>query len=183
MYTTLETLKNRLDPLIFLEISQKFDCQHDGAKLSIASILRKFGLNKKGVDIVISILAVMNEYENEIRRFGVWCAKQIPGMTTREALKAMRVAGQYANGKATAEDLGWANVQICSTHYPNYSPSVYAAEEISKNNFKIEKIVLHCRNYKLFRHPERQQEYLEKLDKKMARKILSICKKIEDGAS
>ena len=78
----------------------------DDEPLSILTILNSNGLD----DALWCLRAVENE-DKKIRLFAVWCARQVQNLMIDErSIKVLDVAGAFANGDATKEELdaAWA---------------------------------------------------------------------------
>jgi hypothetical protein len=84
----------------------------DDEPVSIIQILDSNGLND-----ALWCLRAVEGYEREIRRYAVWCARQVQHLLTDpRSLNALDVAERYANGEASREELvaAWANANAAA---------------------------------------------------------------------
>lgn len=68
-------------------------------------------LDSNGLDDALWCLRAVDGHQREMRLYAVWCARQVQHpMTDARSLAALDVAGRYANGAATDEELAaaWA---------------------------------------------------------------------------
>ena len=73
----------------------------DDEQLSIITILDSNGMND-----ALWCLRAVDGYDREIRRYAVWCARQVQHlMTDPRSIAALDVAERYACGHATEDDL------------------------------------------------------------------------------
>ena len=73
----------------------------DDKKLKIKTIIKS-----NGVDDAVWCLRTVEGYEKEIKLFAIFCARQVQHlMTDSRSIRALDVAEDYVNGKATREEL------------------------------------------------------------------------------
>jgi len=78
--------------------------QADDEPLSIATII-----DSNGLDDSLWCLRAVDGHDKEIRIFAVWCARQVQHlMKDKRSIAALDIAELFANGEATADELGAA---------------------------------------------------------------------------
>ena len=97
----------------------------DNEELDLLTIL-----DSNGLDDTLWCLRAVDGYDKEKRLFAVFCAKQVEHLLTDErSEEAIRVAEQFANGKATEEELKVAYVAAYSAAYKAAHAAAAAAAD------------------------------------------------------
>ena len=104
------------------KIKQYIRIKHD-APISLLSILET-----NGFEDALWCLRCNRNWDRDSRLFAVWCARQVQHLMTDErSIKALDVSENYANGKASQEELVAARSDACAAAWAARSDACAAA--------------------------------------------------------